>query len=48
MAECTCAKCGEVREICCIVDGEPWCEDCLDKAIDDCFDKEIEEEEQDG
>lgn len=31
--ECKCAKCGEVREIVCRVDGEPWCEECLDKAL---------------
>lgn len=30
--ECECAKCGEVREIVCRVDGEPWCEECFDKA----------------
>jgi hypothetical protein len=28
-----CAKCGEVKEICCMIDGEPWCEDCFDKAL---------------
>lgn len=29
----TCAKCGEVKEICCSVDGQPWCEDCFEKAL---------------
>lgn len=30
-----CTKCGEEKEIVCYVDGEPWCEDCLDKALGD-------------
>lgn len=28
-----CVKCGEEKEICCTVDGEPWCEDCFGKAL---------------
>ena len=28
-----CAKCGETKEIVCTVDGEPWCEECFDKAM---------------
>lgn len=28
-----CAKCGEVEEIVCTVDGKLWCEDCFDKAM---------------
>lgn len=28
-----CAKCGEVKEIVCTVDGKLWCEDCFDKAM---------------
>lgn len=28
-----CAKCGEVKEVCCLIEGEPWCEDCFDKAL---------------
>lgn len=31
---CKCGKCGEVKEPACFVDGEPWCEDCLDRALD--------------
>ena len=28
-----CSKCGGVKEVCCLIDGEPWCEDCFDKAL---------------
>ena len=28
-----CAKCGEVKEVCCLVDGRPWCPDCFEKAL---------------
>ena len=28
-----CAKCGEIKEVCCLIDGKPWCEDCFDKAL---------------
>ena len=28
-----CSKCGEVKEVCCLIDGKPLCEDCFDKAI---------------
>lgn len=31
--EVKCAKCGEIKEIICTVDGKPWCEDCLDRAM---------------
>lgn len=31
--EVKCAKCGEIKEIICTVDGKPWCEDCFDKAM---------------
>ena len=31
--EVKCAKCGEIKEIICTVDGTPWCEDCFDKAM---------------
>lgn len=31
--ECKCAKCGEVREIACLVDGLPWCEGCFGEAL---------------
>lgn len=27
-----CEKCGRKKEIVCIVDGEPWCEECFNKA----------------
>ena len=39
--ECKCAKCGEVREIVCRVDGEPWCEECLYKALGLILDKAL-------
>ena len=29
-----CIKCGAIKEIACTVDGNPWCEECFDKAID--------------
>lgn len=32
--DCVCTQCGEVKEVCCFVDGEPWCEECFDKAMD--------------
>lgn len=31
-----CGKCGQVKnieELVCMVDGEPWCEECFDKAM---------------
>ena len=28
-----CGKCGEVKEIVCLVDDVPYCEDCLLKAM---------------
>jgi formylmethanofuran dehydrogenase subunit E len=28
-----CSKCGEVKEVCCLIGGKPWCEDCFDKAL---------------
>lgn len=31
--EVKCAKCGEIKEIICTVDGKPWCEDCFDRAM---------------
>ena len=31
---CKCAKCGNEKEIAAFVDGKPWCEDCLDAALD--------------
>lgn len=31
--EVKCAKCGKIKEIICTVDGKPWCEDCLDRAM---------------
>lgn len=31
--EAKCAKCGEIKEIVCTVDREPWCEDCFDRAM---------------
>ena len=31
--EVRCAKCGEIKETICTVDGKPWCENCFDKAM---------------
>ena len=31
--EVKCAKCGEIKEIICTVDGKPWCDDCFDRAM---------------
>ena len=28
------AKCGQEKVIACTVDGEPWCEDCFDRAME--------------
>ena len=28
-----CIKCGVIKEIVCTVDGNPWCEECFDKAL---------------
>ena len=29
-----CSRCGRVKEVCCLVDGEPWCEECFEKAME--------------
>ena len=29
-----CSRCGELKEIRCLIEGEPWCEECLKKSID--------------
>ncbi len=31
---CKCVKCGNVAEIVCLVDEEPWCEECFIKALE--------------
>ena len=31
--KCKCEKCGNVKEIAAMVDGFPWCEECLDAAL---------------
>ena len=28
-----CSQCAELKNVCCFVDGEPWCEDCFEKAL---------------
>ena len=28
-----CIKCGAIKEIACTVDGNPWCDECFDKAL---------------
>ena len=28
-----CIKCGAIKEIVCTVDGNPWCDECFDKAL---------------
>ena len=28
-----CSQCGEEKEVCCLIDGKPWCEDCFIKAL---------------
>lgn len=30
-----CSQCGEEKEVCCLVDGEPWCEECFERALGD-------------
>ena len=29
-----CSRCGKLKEVCCFVDGEPWCEECFEQAMD--------------
>lgn len=29
-----CSRCGRAKEVCCLVDGEPWCEECFEKAME--------------
>lgn len=29
-----CSRCGRVKEVCCLVDGEPRCEECFEKAME--------------
>lgn len=29
-----CAKCGKEKEVCCLIDGKPWCEDYFVIALD--------------
>ena len=31
--KCKCEKCGKIKEIAAMVDGLPWCEECLDAAL---------------
>ena len=35
-----CSQCGEEKEVCCLVDGEPWCEECFERALGDGEEKD--------
>lgn len=28
-----CSQCGEEKEVCCLVDDEPWCAECFERAL---------------
>lgn len=45
-AEGKCAKCGKETEIVCFVDDEPWCEGCLNIALDPLPEDDESEEAQ--
>ena len=38
-----CSKCGEAKEVCCLIDGKPWCGDCFDKALTGEHDPVVDE-----
>ena len=43
-----CSKCGREKEVACLVDGKPWCEECLDsnlRLIDGRTGKEVHSDE---
>lgn len=29
-----CTKCGKMKEVCCHIDGKPWCVDCFLNALE--------------
>ena len=39
-----CANCGQLKDILCTINGEPWCEDCFNNVLlQDIYDNFKEE-----